>query len=120
MMLARALCEGPIRFELAAVKLLPCAQAVGANHQTTPMTRASAASTRGEFARCARKPYTFPTQPSPDLVPICYVAMFFVALTAFLAAALTLATHPLAAVLLALGAMSIFVHISSEFNKGRI
>jgi hypothetical protein len=36
-------------FELAALRLLLCAQAAGAHHQT-PMTRAQAASTRGRRA----------------------------------------------------------------------
>lgn len=51
MMWATAYAEWPSRFGLAAVRLLLCGQAAGANHQTTPMTSASAASTEAKIDR---------------------------------------------------------------------
>jgi hypothetical protein len=49
-----------------------------------------------------------------NLVSICYVLVFFAGLTDFLAAGLTLVIHPLAAVLLALGAMALLLHALAE------
>jgi hypothetical protein len=110
-MLATANAERSSRFELAAVRLLLCAQAAGAHHQT-PMTRAPVASTRDRS-----KPHSSRAlhgKVGNDVVSICYVVVFFAGLTGFLAAALTLATHPLEAVLLALGAMALLLHALAE------
>jgi hypothetical protein len=104
-------------FELAAAKLLLCAQAAGAHHQTTPMTRAPVASERGKINRSAGKPHFLPGESSNNVVSTCHLAVSFVALSAFLTAALTLAIHPIAAVLLALGAMGLVVHVVSTYMK---
>ena len=101
-------------FELAAVRLLLCAQAAGAHHQTTPVTRASAASTRVNFSRSRIMQSALHVQPGDELASMYYVIAFFVALTAFLAAGLTIAIHPLPAVLLALGAMALLLHSLAE------
>ena len=53
-------------------------------------------------------------QPGDELASMYYVIAFFVALTAFLAAGLTLASHPLPAVLLALGAMTLLLRSLAE------
>lgn len=50
---------------------------------------------------------------------MAYVVVFVVTLTALLAAALAFATHPVAAVLLALGAMTLSVHLVDEFVQKR-
>ena len=112
MMLATACGEWPSRFGLAAVRLLLCGQAAGANHQTTPMTSASAASTGDTTTTHTLR--DLHGKSGNDLVSICYVLVFFAGLTGFLAAALTLAIHPVAAVLLALGAMALLLHALAE------
>jgi hypothetical protein len=100
-------------FELAAVRLLLCAQAAGAHHQT-PMTRVPVASARGNVSGFERMRSAFHAQPGDELASMYYVVAFFVALTAFLAAALTFAIHPVPAVLLALGAMALLLHSLAE------
>lgn len=55
---ATASSESRNTFELAALRLLLCAQAAGAHHQT-PMTRAQAASTRGRRSTRIREPHCF-------------------------------------------------------------
>lgn len=112
MILAAASSESSNRFELAAQRLLLCAQAAGAHHQT-PMTRAQAASTRGAVQQM-REPRCSHGKSGNELILICDVALFLVGLTAFLSAALTLAIHPFVAVLLALGAMELLLHSLGE------
>jgi hypothetical protein len=112
--LMRSLSKRPSKFGLAAEKLLLCVQAVGVHHQITPMTRTPAASTPGEIGRSARERFASQGRPNGDSASLCYVAIFFVALTGFLAAAVTLASRPLAAVLLALGAMALVLHSLGE------
>jgi hypothetical protein len=111
---ARANSASSSRCELAAVRLLLCAQAAGAHHQTTPMTRTPVASAQGNCSRVERIRFAFHAQPGDELASIYYVIAFFVALTAFLAAALTFANHPVPAVLLALGAMALLLHSLAE------
>lgn len=118
MSFARANSASSSRFELAAVRLLLCAQAAGAHHQT-PMTRAPVASARGNFSRFERMWSAFHAQHGDELASMYYVVAFFVAPTAFLAAALTFANHPVPAVLLALGAMTLSVHLVDEFVQKR-
>jgi hypothetical protein len=107
MIYARANFASSSRLELAAVRLLLCAQAAGAHHQT-PMTRVPVASTRGNSSGFQRM------RSEDGLTSMYYVVAFFVALTAFLAAALTFANHPVPAVLLALGAMALLLHSLAE------
>jgi hypothetical protein len=76
------------------------------------MTRASVASTRDK--KTADSTRALHGKLGNDVVSICYVVVFFAGLTGFLAAALTLAIHPLEAVLLALGAMALLLHALSE------
>lgn len=118
MMFARAHCVGSIRFELAAAKLLLCEQAARANHPLTPMTRALAASTEEKVYRLFLSRPTSESRGN-DGVSMAYVILFLATLTALLAAALAFATHPLAAVLLALGAMTLSVHLVDEFTQKR-
>lgn len=114
MIFARAHSASTSRLELAAVGLLLCAQAAGAHHPTTPMTRAPVASARGKSHRFTRVRFGFQAQPGNDSASIGYVVAFFVALIAFLAAALTFANHPVPAVLLALAAMALLLHSLAE------
>ena len=113
MTFARASSASSSKFELAAVGLLLCAQAAGAYHQT-PMTRVPVASARGNFSKFAKTSSAFHAQPGHELASMYYVVAFFVALTAFLAAALTFANHPAPAMLLALGAMALLLHSLAE------
>ena len=113
MTFTRAHCAGANRFELAAAKLLLCAQAAGANHQTTPMTRAPAASTPGEAVRTAATVRFAPRHAGDDMGSMYCVAIFLAALTAFLAAVLARTSHPLAAVLLMLGGMTLLLEVIS-------
>jgi hypothetical protein len=108
MIYARANFASSSRLELAAVRLLLCAQAAGTHQKTTPMTRVPVASTRGDFSGFERM------RSADGLTSMYYVVAFFVALTAFLAAALTFANHPVPAVLLALGAMALLLHSLAE------
>lgn len=116
---ARANFRSSSRFELAAARLLLCVQAAGANHQTTPMTRVPVASTRGSFCRFEGMRSASPAQPGDELASMYYVVAFFLALSAFLAAALTFANHPVPAVLLGLGAMTLSVRLVDEFVQKR-
>lgn len=105
-------CVGPSRFELAAAKLLLCAQAAGADHQT-PMTRVPAAAAQGEIVRRAATVRFAPRQVENDMGSMYCVAIFLAALTAFLAAVLARTSHPLAAVLLMLGGMTLLLEVIS-------
>ena len=118
MIFARTDCGRSIRYELAAAKLLLCAKAARANHPLTPMTRASAASTEEKVDRFSFSRSTFESRADGG-VSMAYVIVFLATLTALLAAALAFATHPLAAVLLALGAMTLSVHLLDEFIQKR-
>ncbi|PYX80050.1 MAG: hypothetical protein DMG70_25560 [Acidobacteria bacterium] len=82
------------RSSAAAWELLSCGKAAGASEQFAPLTRASAAST-------------------PLSIAVCLIA-----LTGLLAGWLTPATHPLAATLLTLGAMTLLLRAAAEFYRG--
>jgi hypothetical protein len=112
---ARANSGSSSRFELAAVRLLLCAQAAGAHHQTTPMTRVPVASAQGKVVPFGGEPHHLESLQDDGVGSVAYLVALFVVLTAFLAAALSLATHPLAAVLLALAAMALSVHVVAYF-----
>lgn len=114
MMLVRAHGMTRIGFKLAAATLLRCEQAAGAHHQTTPTTRAPVASTPRSFNRSVGKRQLTPTGPESNVASIGYVAVFIVGLTGLLASGISLAIHPLTAVLLALGGMAVLLHALAE------
>jgi hypothetical protein len=78
----------------AAGERLSRGKAAGASEQFAPLTRAPAAST-----------------------PLS-IAVVLIALTGLLAGWLTLGTHPLAATLVTLGAMTLLVRAAAEFYRG--
>ena len=113
-MLTRPFAECPRRLGLADGKLRLRAHADGVHHRTTRMTRTPAACTLGEVSRSARERFAGEAQPNNDLASVYHVGIFVAALTAFLAAVGTLRIHPIVAVLLALGAMSLLLHSLAE------
>ena len=81
------------RSSAATWELLSCGKVAVASEQFAPLTRASAAST-----------------------PLA-VAMFLIALTGLLAGWLSLATQPMAAILVALGAMTLLLYAGAALSK---
>ena len=109
--------SGVLLLRSAGWGLPRCGWAGGAHFQITPVTSALFAPTpnggireRGRMPESIEQKDWFRTEPRGK----CAAGEFLAGLTALLVGVLSLATHPVAAVLLILGAMAVLLYAGSE------